>query len=175
MRFYNEFIVPDLQKAKHPHSQPLPHAAPSQFVEQYAPTASPAPGGTGRIASTPMRLLLVDDNPRARHSIVALMSTHPEIQIVGEVSNGHEAIAAIETVHPDVILMDIQMPLMDGMETTRLIKSCWPQVRVVTLTIYPHYEAESRSAGADAFLVKGCSSQEMLSAITGTNDRTDPA
>lgn len=115
----------------------------------------------------PVRLLLVDDNPRARHGMAALMSTHPEINIVGEASNGREAITAVETAHPDVILMDVQMPVMDGVEATRCIKTRWPQVRVIALTIYSNYQAETRSAGADAFLVKGCPSAELLSMITG--------
>lgn len=113
----------------------------------------------------PVRLLLVDDNPRARHGMAALMSTHPEINIVGEASNGREAITAVETAHPDVILMDVQMPIMDGVEATRCIKSRWPQVRVIALTIYSNYQVETRSAGADAFLMKGCPSEELLTLI----------
>ncbi len=112
------------------------------------------------------RLIVADDNPRARHGMAALMSTHPEINIVGEASNGREAIIAVETAHPDVILMDVQMPIMDGVEATRQIKSRWPQVRVVALTIYPDREEEARSAGVDAFLLKGCPSDELLSVIT---------
>jgi DNA-binding NarL/FixJ family response regulator len=135
--------------------------------------ANPSP--TSSKSMNPLRLLLVDDNPRARHAMKALLFTHPEIQIVGEASNGREAIAAMETTHPDVILMDVQMPVMDGMEATRHIKSRWPQARVVALTIYPNFEEEARSAGADAFLVKGCSSEELLSAITGANDSATPA
>ncbi len=115
----------------------------------------------------PLRLLLVDDNPRARHGMIALMSTHPEIDIVGEASNGRESIAAMETLHPDVILMDVQMPVMNGMEATRLIKSRWPLVRVIALTIYPNYEAGTRSAGADAFLIKGCPVDEILTTVIG--------
>lgn len=117
----------------------------------------------------PIRLLLVDDNPRARHGLAALMSTHPEINIVGEASNGREAITAVETAHPDVILMDVQMPVMDGVEATRCIKTRWPQVRVIALTIYSNCQAETGSAGADAFLVKGCPSEELLSMIIGAS------
>lgn len=98
--------------------------------------------------------------------MAALMSTHPEIDIVGEASNGREAIVAVEAVHPDVILMDMQMHVMNGLEATRCIKLRWPQVRVIALTIYPNYEAEARLVGADAFFVKGCMSEELLSRIT---------
>ncbi|MFZ5881127.1 MAG: response regulator [Chloroflexota bacterium] len=121
----------------------------------------------------PLQLLLVDDNPRARHGMIALMSTHPEIRIVGEASNGREAIAVMEAVHSDVILMDVQMPVMDGVEATRLIKRRWPRVRVVALTLHPNYDEKARLAGADAFLVKGCSSEELLSAILGMHNDAD--
>jgi DNA-binding NarL/FixJ family response regulator len=118
----------------------------------------------------PLRLLLVDDNPRTRRALKALLSVHPEIEIVGEASNGREAIAAVETTRPGVILMDVQMPVMDGLEATRRIKSRWPQVRVIALTMYPIYEEGARSAGADAFLVKGRPSEELLSTITAANN-----
>jgi DNA-binding NarL/FixJ family response regulator len=66
---------------------------------------------------------------------------------------------------PDVVLMDARMPGMDGLEATRLIKDTWPEVKVVVLTMYPTYRARAQAAGADAFLVKGCSPEVLLAAI----------
>ena len=114
-----------------------------------------------------IRLLLVDDNPHARRGMAALMSLHPEINIVGEASNGQEAIAAAETIQPEIIVMDVQMPIINGIDATRLIKDRWPHVKVIVLTIYPNYRVEAKFAGADAFLVKGCPAEELLSVVTG--------
>ena len=116
---------------------------------------------------TAVRLMLVDDSAHARHGMAALLSTHPEIDIVGEASNGQEAVAAMETIHPDVIIMDVQMPTMNGLDATRLIKNRWPDVKVIMLTIYSNFQEEARSAGADAFLMKGCPADELLSLVTG--------
>ena len=66
---------------------------------------------------------------------------------------------------PDVVLMDIRMPAMDGIEATRAIKSRWPSVRVVAVTLYEEHRAEALAAGADAFLIKGCSPEELIGAI----------
>ena len=67
--------------------------------------------------------------------------------------------------HPDVVLMDVQMPVMDGLEATRRIKSRWPGVKVIALTMHAGYRAEALAAGADAFLLKGCSSDALQEAI----------
>jgi two-component system secretion response regulator SsrB len=67
--------------------------------------------------------------------------------------------------HPDVVLMDIQMPVMDGLEAIRLIKSQWPWVRVIALTLYASYRTKALSAGADVFLVKGCGADRLQDAI----------
>lgn len=86
----------------------------------------------------------------------------PAIQLVGEVADGKEAVHQTQASQPDVVLMDVQMPGMDGLEATRLIKDKQPEVRVVVLTMYPGHQAGALEAGADAFLVKGCSAEELL-------------
>jgi YesN/AraC family two-component response regulator len=73
----------------------------------------------------------------------------------------------IQNQVPDVVLMDMKMPVMDGLEATRIIKSRWPDIKVIILSMYSDYLSEARSSGADKFLVKGCSIDEMMSAITG--------
>jgi DNA-binding NarL/FixJ family response regulator len=70
-----------------------------------------------------------------------------------------------------VVLMDARMPVMDGVDATRLIKERWPQIRVILLTMYPTYREDALDAGADAFLVKGCPPEQLLAAITGQSER----
>ena len=68
---------------------------------------------------------------------------------------------------PDVVLIDARMPVMDGLEATRLIKDKWPEVKVIVLTMYPMYRAKALAVGADDFLVKGCPPEDLLEAILG--------
>ena len=89
----------------------------------------------------------------------------PKVEVVGEAADGQEAMRLVAERQPEVVLMDAQMPVIDGLEATRLIKRRWPEVRVVVLTMYPTYRVEALAAGADAFLVKGCPSEELLKAI----------
>ena len=109
--------------------------------------------------------MIVEDNPHARQALTAILSLQDDIQIMTEASNGLEAINTIKEQIPDLILMDIQMPIMDGLEATRIIKQKWPQIKIVALTMYSEYQSEVLSAGADAFLVKGCSTEMMMSSI----------
>jgi DNA-binding NarL/FixJ family response regulator len=88
-----------------------------------------------------------------------------KIEVVGEAANGREAVRLVEECRPDVVLMDARMPVMDGLQATRLIKDQWPTVRVVVLTVYAARRADALAAGADAFLVKGCPTEELLKAI----------
>ena len=111
------------------------------------------------------RVLIVDDRSQAREGLKALLATAPAVQVVGEASDGKEAIDLLEKRRPDVVLMDAMMPVMDGLEATRLVKAQWPQIRVIVLTIHTALRAEALAAGADAFLVKGCPAGELLSAI----------
>jgi DNA-binding NarL/FixJ family response regulator len=66
---------------------------------------------------------------------------------------------------PDVVLMDARMPVMDGLEATRVIKDKWPEVKIIVLTMYPAYRAQALAAGADACLIKGCPPEDLLKAI----------
>ena len=111
------------------------------------------------------RVLIADDYARSRNGLRALLTTCPEVEVVGEAANGREALRQVAECHPNVVLMDARMPLMDGLEATRLIKNKWPEVRVVVLTLYAAYQTRAMSAGADTFLVKGCPNEELLAAI----------
>jgi DNA-binding NarL/FixJ family response regulator len=113
-----------------------------------------------------MQVLIVDDQPRARKSLKALLSTWPVLQKVEEVANGREAVQLVEEGQPDVVLMDICMPNMDGLQATRLIKARWPQVKVIVLTLYGEYEARAMAAGADAFIAKGEPADRLLATLS---------
>ena len=115
------------------------------------------------------RLMIVDDNPHARKALSAFISTQDRLSVIGEASNGEDVLEKIESCPPDIILMDVHMPIMDGLEVTQIIKSRWPQIRVVILTIYTDYKYQASQAGADAFLIKGCPMEEMISTIHSLN------
>jgi DNA-binding NarL/FixJ family response regulator len=126
-----------------------------------------------------IRVLIADDAARSRDGLRALLATlrlgpsgpqdgaQPQVEVVGEAANGQEAVRLLEERGADVVVMDARMPVMDGLEATRLIKDRWPEVRVVVLTMYPAYRAKALTAGADAVLVKGCPPERLLEAILG--------
>ncbi|MGD8463565.1 MAG: response regulator transcription factor [Anaerolineae bacterium] len=116
---------------------------------------------------SPIRVLIADDRPRSRTGLRALLSLRPEVEIVGEAADGQQAVQMIEETQPDVILMDVLMPRMDGLQATQIIKSTWPELKVVIVTMNALHQSEAMAAGADSFVVKGCPSEEILTAITG--------
>jgi len=135
-----------------------------------------------------VQVLIVDHEVHTRHGLQALLTAWPEIKVVGAAANSAEAVQQVEKCPPDVALMDILLPVpalpapagqarvaqvqvkgaeeMVGLETIRLIKSRWPQVRIVVLTMYTAHRAAALAAGADAFLLKGCPAQDLLEAIS---------
>ena len=115
-----------------------------------------------------LRLLIVDDNASARSGMKALLETVASLQRaleIFEAANGQEALALVETIQPGVILMDAQMPVLNGIEATRIIKERWPTIKVVMLTMYPEYQRPALAASVDAFLLKGCPAEELFAAI----------
>jgi DNA-binding NarL/FixJ family response regulator len=112
-----------------------------------------------------VRVMVVDDNARTRYALVSCLSAFGGISVIAEAFDGQDAVDKLRACKPDVIVMDCQMPRMTGMEVTRLVKREWPNMKVVILTVYPDYQPEAILAGADAFLIKGCSFQELISTI----------
>ena len=111
------------------------------------------------------KVLITDDRLASRKGLRALMLTQPDIQIIGEANNGEKAIQFIEKNKPDVVLMDAFMPKMNGLEATRIIKKRWQNIRVVILTLHDDIREEALAVGADAFLVKGCSPDQLIQEI----------
>jgi DNA-binding NarL/FixJ family response regulator len=124
------------------------------------------------VVEQPVRVLIADDRSRSRDGLRTLLETWPEVGVVGEAVNGLEAILLVEKYQPDVVLMDAKMPVLDGLETTRLIKHKWPEVKVVMLTMYAAHRVNALATGADAFLVKGCPAEELLEAILNSGHPT---
>jgi DNA-binding NarL/FixJ family response regulator len=111
----------------------------------------------------PVRVLIADDHPYSRNGLRALLGTSPLVQVIGEARDGREALRLVEESHPEVVLMDVQMPVMDGLEATRYLKRHWPEIKVIMLTVYENRQTEALAAGADYFLVKGCPVEQMWS------------
>ncbi len=121
------------------------------------------------------RILIVDDVPQVRRELRTLLPLLDAIDVVGEAENGREAIQLAATLQPDVVLMDVEMPIVDGLTATRLIKQQSPQCYVIVLTIHNDEAvcANARSAGADNFVDKGAPLAALLKAIqTISTERT---
>jgi DNA-binding NarL/FixJ family response regulator len=113
----------------------------------------------------PIRVLIADNDARARAGLRVLLATWPEVEVVGEAIDGQDAMRLIEECHPATVLMDLQMPIMDGAQATRLIKQRWPDISVVVVTINVAAQEAALDAGANAFIIKGDSSERLLAAL----------
>jgi DNA-binding NarL/FixJ family response regulator len=112
-----------------------------------------------------IRILIADDQQSARNGLKALLTLYPEFEVVGLASDGREAVQMVEEYRPDVILMDIQMPAMDGLEATRLVKDKWPMIKVIALAMYIGGKDEALTAGVDAYLLKGFEAEILYKTI----------
>ena len=119
------------------------------------------------MVGTPLRIVVVDDSPLYRGVVCNMLEKHPNLQVVAEAGDGHAAVQAVEEHEPDVVLMDVSMPILNGIDATRIIKYKFPDVRVIILSMH---DVESISeaackAGACWCLNKECSPKEIIEAI----------
>lgn len=117
-----------------------------------------------------VRVLICDDQDLVREGLQAILSTAPGIEVVGEASDGSEALAAVERLEPDVVLMDLKMPGKDGVAATRDIVARFDDVRVLVLTTYdaPEWVSDAIKAGAAGYLLKDTPRSQLIEAIKGT-------
>lgn len=116
---------------------------------------------------SPIRIVLVDDQALFREGLKTLLSVQPAFVVAGEAANGEEAIQKVVSLRPDVVLMDLRMPVMDGVTATRRLHSLAPQVRVIVLTTFDDDESvfDGLRAGAVGFLLKDVSPAKLYEAI----------
>jgi DNA-binding NarL/FixJ family response regulator len=115
----------------------------------------------------PIRLLVADDHDRFRDGVRAMLRREDEVELAGEATSGDEAITAAEALQPDVVLMDLRMPGVNGIEATRHIVQTSPHMRILVLTMYEDDDSvfAALRAGARGYLLKGADKEEILRAI----------
>jgi DNA-binding NarL/FixJ family response regulator len=117
--------------------------------------------------STAIRIVIADDQMLFREGLRTLLSTRPDLEIVGEASDGEEAVALVETLRPTVVLMDLRMPRLDGIQATARIHERWPSVAILVLTTFDD-DANlfgALRAGADGYLLKDAALETLVAAI----------
>ena len=117
----------------------------------------------------PIRILVVDDHRIVRDGILSLMEDIDDIQVIGEASNGYEGVNLVDRLNPDVVLMDLMMPRMDGLEATRQISKKHPHIKVIVLTSFITDDKvfPAIKVGAMGYLLKDTGSEELIEAIRG--------
>jgi len=116
---------------------------------------------------TRTRLLLADDHDLFREGLAGLINAQPDMEVVGQASDGLEALTLARDLHPDLIAMDINMPMCDGLEATRLIRAEWPEARILILTVHDEDEKlfEAIKAGASGYMLKNVGSADFLHGV----------
>jgi DNA-binding NarL/FixJ family response regulator len=114
-----------------------------------------------------IRVVIADDVPIFREMVVEAVEGEEDIEVVGEAANGRDAVALCQSEKPDIVILDVQMPLMDGVEATRAVVACCPDTRVVILTAYEddHLIFQLVQAGATGYLLKDTPIDEVIRAI----------
>ncbi len=117
--------------------------------------------------SEKIKVLLTDDHLVVRRDIADVLSFSDQISVVGEAESGKDAVELCGTLHPDIVIMDIKMEQMDGIETTRRIRTAYPNISVIGLSTFPHEAIvrKMREAGASGYLLKDISASELIDTI----------
>ena len=116
---------------------------------------------------TTIRILLADDHPIVRDGLRAILGTQPDFEVVGEAAHGTEVLRQVDALQPDLLLLDLEMPRMNGVETLRQLRAAHPQVRVLVFTAFDTDERimGALRAGAQGYLLKGTPREELFAAI----------
>lgn len=124
----------------------------------------------------PIRVLIVDDHTLVRDGLQGMLTTQQDFTVVGEAGNGLEAIEKARELQPDIILMDLRMPELDGVEAMRRIRAEAPQIKVIVLTTYDsdEYVFQAIEAGAKGYLLKDASREELFQAVRATSRGESP-
>jgi DNA-binding NarL/FixJ family response regulator len=124
----------------------------------------------------PARLLIADDHDLVREGLRTMLSGEEDIQVVAEAKNGQQALSSCRELGPDLVLMDVRMPVMDGLEATRRIKQEMPQTSVMMVTMHenPDYLFEAVKAGAAGYVLKDASGERLLGAVRRTLEGESP-
>ncbi|GHB50520.1 DNA-binding response regulator [Streptomyces viridiviolaceus] len=119
------------------------------------------------MTSGPIRVLIADDQQMVRQGFTVLLNTQPDIEVIGQAVDGLDAVARVAELTPDVVLMDIRMPELGGIEATRRITGAMPDIRVLVLTTFDldEYVYEALRAGASGFLLKDASADQLAEAV----------
>lgn len=117
-----------------------------------------------------IRVLICDDQTVVREGLAAILGTDPEIEVVGLAGDGRQALLLVPEARPDVVLMDLKMPLMNGVQATQRLQTQYPSVRVLILTTYADeaWVLDAVRAGASGYLLKDTRRDELVSAVKGT-------
>ena len=111
------------------------------------------------------KILLVDDHAVLRDGLRRIFEREPDLEVVGEAGSGEAALELVERTRPDVVLMDVRMPGMDGLEATRRLRPLHPRVQVLILSAYPEYARDALQAGAAGYLLKSAPTPQLLAAV----------
>jgi two-component system response regulator NreC len=114
-----------------------------------------------------IKIVLADDSHIVRQGVRALLEAEPDFCILAEARDGLETVHMVERFHPDILLLDLIMPEMNGVEVTKVVRNCFPKTNVVILTMHANeaYVLEALQAGAQSYVIKDSSSEELLRAI----------